>query len=43
MQDMLVGDLRLLNGSFRSYAQFQDQRNKVVFNKPKNKKVGRSI
>ena len=38
MQGMLVEDLRFLNNSFRSYALFQDQRNKVAFKKPKNKK-----
>ena len=37
MQGMLVEDLRFLNGLFRSCALFQDQRNIVVFNKPKNK------
>ena len=35
---MLVEDLRFLNSSFRNYALFQDQRNKVAFKKPKNKK-----
>ena len=35
---MLVEDLRFLNSSFRNDALFQDQRNKVAFKKPKNKK-----
>ena len=35
---MLVEDFRFLNSSFRSYARIQDQRNKVTFKKPKNKK-----
>ena len=35
---MLVEELRFLNNSFRIYALFQDQRNKVAFKKPKNKK-----
>ena len=35
---MLVEDLRFLNVSFRKCALFQDQINKVAFNKPKNKK-----
>ena len=38
---MLVEDFRLLNGSFRSCALFQNQRNIVTFNKPKNKKLER--
>ena len=38
MQGMLVEDLRFLNDSFKSCALFQDQRNRVAFNKPKNKK-----
>ena len=35
---MLVGDFKFLNGSFRNCTLFQDQRNKVAFNKSKNKK-----
>ena len=38
MQGMQVENLRFLNNSFRSYVLFQDQRNKVAFKKPKNKK-----
>ena len=37
MQGMLMEDLRFFSGSFRSCALFQDQRNRVAFNKPKNK------
>ena len=35
---MPVEDFRFLNGLFRSCTLFQDQRNRVAFNKPKNKK-----
>ena len=38
MQDMLMENLRFLSGFIRSCAQFQDERNRVAFYKPKNKK-----